>query len=155
MKQILGSGLARAFQALKIKAERKYKNPRFEVWELSEAEYKRLCNVPDEDWKDEAFGWWRWGECILEGSPLYSFTVNGRKMLGWLDDKAIADLNKGEDPEDMVDETYYTGEKYESFTDWLLSVMRLSAERHIACFAISLAKENGLTLAEFMKQYQP
>lgn len=155
MKEILGSGLARAFQALKIKAERKHKGARFEVWELSEAEYKRLCNIPDEDWKDEAFGWWRWGECILEGSPLYPFTVNGSKMLGYLDMDAIADLNKGEDPEDMVDETYYTGCQYKSFTEWLSSVMGLSAERHIACVAISLAKANGLSLAGFIKQYEP
>lgn len=156
MKQILGNNLTGAIQALKIKAELKWKNDSFEVWELSDSEFERFCNVPDEEWDNEQFGWWRYSNgCILEGSTLYEYTVNGNKMLGYIDQHEIENLNEGESPDDMVDETYFTETAYQSFTSWLSSVLDISTEKNITAVAISLAKENGLTLAEFMRKYQP
>lgn len=153
MKEILGFGLEGAFTALDIHAELRYKGAQFEVWAISDKSYDRLCAVPDEEWKDK-YGWWRWGECILEGSPLWEYTVNNQKMLGYLDEGRLDDLIEGEEPEDKLDETFYTEREYESYTDWLCEVMSCSTEKHIACFAVSLAKANGLSLAEFMEKYQ-
>lgn len=140
--EILGFGLEKAFSELGVVAQKKYQGGRFEVWELSNADYQRICSVPDEDWKED-WGWWRSGRCILEGNPLHEYCVHGEKMLGWLDEER----EKEEDSD-------YIGCPYSTFTDWLIFCWGLGTEKNIACFATSLAKHNGLTLAEFMQKYQ-
>lgn len=154
MFEILGDNLENAFELLKISAKMTYKGNDYEVWELSKNEFEKLAALTDADWQDD-FGWFRYSRCILEGTTLYQYTVNGETMLGYLDSDAIQNLNIGEEPEDMLDESYYTNPSYDNFTNWLSHVFSLSTKKHIACFAISLATENKLSLSEFMKKYQP
>lgn len=61
MKEILGDNLESVFKDLHINAKKTFqsktkKDDFNQVWELSENDYKTLCNVKDEDWKDE-WGW--------------------------------------------------------------------------------------------------
>jgi len=143
MTEILGFGIAPALEHYNIQAKMTFQNERFEVWELDEQNFKKLCDIPDADWASN-FGWWRYGHCILDDNRCETceYTVNGNKMLGWLPDDNYHDAG------------YYRDNKYDSFTDWLSLVWNCSTERHIACFAISLAEKNNLTLAEFMCQFQ-
>lgn len=152
MKQILGGKLYEAFKALGIKAECKHKGSKFEVWEISDYDYRKLIEVPDEDWK-ESYGWWRYGRCIEEKSKLYPFKVNGKEMLGYLDDSLVEGVNKLMAIENASD--FILSAEYKSFTEWLSAVWELGNEKNTACFAISLSKENKMTLAEFIKTFQP
>lgn len=154
MQQILGDGLAPAFQSLEMDAVQKYKGKDYEVWELTDDSYSRLCSLTDKDWLYE-WGWWRWARCIFEGCTLYHYLVNGMTMLGYLDEDKLERLNQDEEPDEQLDASFFTDQKYSSFTNWLSETFSLSSEKHIACFAISLADANNLTLAEFMKRYQP
>lgn len=68
MKEILGAELDKAFEELNINATKTYeaKNIRYkyqeiyQVWELSDDDFELICNMVEEDWKDN-WGWWRIG----------------------------------------------------------------------------------------------
>ncbi|WEG18646.1 hypothetical protein PQ478_09205 [Alkalihalophilus pseudofirmus] len=138
--QILGSNLTEALyelgatgtlQALTKVSDGQY----FEVWEISEPELVKLEKIPASEWKS-SYGWWRYGHCIYEGSADFEYTVNGKVM-------------KGYEPQNN-----FIQSEFDSYLDWLENVMNLSTETNIAIVAISLAQDNGMTLAEFMNTYQ-
>ena len=148
MKQILGNNLTDILRILHIPAELKYKGERFEVWQLYDKDFEVLCGISDEEWgraDRNGNGWFRYGKCIFEGESLYTYTVCGRTMLGY--------CKYGLSPYEMNSDAYFS-RNYSSFTDWLMEVFQLSSEKNIAVFAISLAEENGLSLADFMRQFQ-
>lgn len=161
MKEILGSNLDKAFQELNILATKTFENKegydniyKFQVWEMADEKFKKICDIPDEDWKDN-WGWWRESSCIYEGRELYEYTVNGKKMLGYIPeiDEEEAKYEDNEEDKEFV-LNFYKYIESKNFTAWLSEVFNLSTERNITSFAISLAKENGITLAEFMDRYQ-
>lgn len=149
MIEILGGeGLKNAFTSLSINAKQTYHGDDFEVWEIPDYDFERLCMIPDSDWK-ESWGWWREGHCSLEGHRTCSYIVNGQEMLGYEPDIDFNNLGDFEIWNEKLTRNY------ESYIDWLHEIMNLSNLKHIVCFAISLAKENELTLSEFMHKYQP
>lgn len=155
--EILGDELEEFFEE-KGYGTLKYKGPDFEVWELSETEYDKLCQTTDDEWNNCHWGWWRYGHSIYEGTSLYRYRVNGEIMLGYIDYDKLALLNSDllEDNEfEEFDTSYFTNREYKDFREWACEVMGHSTETNIACLATSLAKENGVTLAGFMEIYQP
>lgn len=139
MIEILGSKLDKAFEVFGINARKTYQDPEYQVWEMDEKEYEKLNNVSDDDWKND-FGWWRKGNCIYEGTANADYVVNGLEMMGYSRDDESKELHKGG--------------IYDNYTEWLSEVMDLGTIKNIAIFAISLAKDNNMTLAEFMYEYQ-
>lgn len=164
MIELLGEGLEKAFDALNIDAKLKYKSSveedclRLEVWEISEKDYERLCEMPMSDW-DYDWGWWRHGFCIYQGTQLKEYNVNGQKMLGYINLEVLElvkmlglnvfDEDNNEDLE--LDEE----QDYDSFLEWLHEVFNLGTISNLSYFAYSLAKDNNMSLSEFMKKYQP
>ena len=76
-----GDGLEFAFKDLNMNAQCTYKNEQLpfhiEVWEVSADDFKTLCDIPDEKWKD-VWGWWRQGYCIYHGNIYNDYIVNGK-----------------------------------------------------------------------------
>lgn len=160
--QILGHDLADAVRDLNIKAELKYttpetgkfeKLPKFEVWEMSQETFEAFCNVDDDDWKDE-YGWWRYGERSSEDFSGLNI-VNGHEMIAFPPEEHAMDFpSENADGEEEEEEEEESGPlSYRHFLQYLDYNQGMSTERNIAITAISLAKANGLTLAEFMNKY--
>lgn len=148
--QILGYNLSAAMRDLNIDATLKYstglkenepRRPSFEAWEMSEEVFEAFCNVDDEDWKND-YGWWRYGERASEDFSA-TYIVNGHEMIGY----------PNESWENDEDEDEPGPDSYEDFLEYLDLNQGLSTEKNIAITAISLAKANNLTLAEFMEKY--
>ena len=140
MIEILGNDISKGLEAFKIEAKNTYKSEETElhVWELDEANYEKLDNITHQEW-DMDYGWWRKARCLYEGSSLKAYKVNGTVMNGYVNEHRI----------------YYGDNTFSSFTDWLINVFDLGTDRNVTAFATSLAEDNGMTLAAFMKKYQP
>lgn len=136
-----GNGLDKAFSDLHIHASCLYhskKYPDYEVWELLPEDFEKIDFIKDEDWKQE-WGWWRTGHCTLEGATENLIMVNGKPMYSYLP------LTPKENLKD----------NYIDFFEYLYKVFDLSTSYNRAYFATSLAKDNGMTLDEFMRTFQP
>ena len=140
MIEILGNDLSKGLEAFKIEAKNTYKSEETElhVWELDEANFEKLDNITHQEW-DTDYGWWRKARCLYEGSELTEYNVNGAVMNGYKNEHRI----------------YYGNNTFPSFTDWLINVFDLGTDRNVTAFAASLAEDNEMTLAAFMKKYQP
>ncbi|MCA1027050.1 hypothetical protein LCM23_13190 [Cytobacillus kochii] len=138
MKQILGQNLDKAFKVLNIEAKKlvETQENKYQVWELNEQSFDEL--IMCEEW-EESFGWWRSGRSIYEGSAEKIFNVNGKQMLGYINEVTYMD---------------YFDKDYSSYTDWLSEVMCLSTEKNVAIFAESLAEDNGMSLSEFISTFE-
>ena len=141
MREIVGQNIEKACQALGVNAVLEG-HADFgwygvcDVYQVDDEDYRRLCNVKDEDWLDD-WGWWRHGHCIYEeeDTPLVTYSVNGHEMLGY--------AMEGKDKTPYID-----------FASWCCWAMNVSALRNIIYFATSLAEHNGMTLVEFMSTFQ-
>lgn len=165
-KELFGEGLCNAFESIGIEASKTYQSNTQdafitpEVWVVSDADFERLCKMKDEDWGNN-WGWWRNGGCIFEGAAGSEYMVNGCVMCGY-SDKRIESAFDGADNSDPDDVEYanscieeYRAQKYKSVIEWISETQQISAEYNIAYFCFSLAKDNGLTLSQFMLKYQP
>lgn len=87
MKEILaGGGIRNAFVYLGITAKQTYDGDPYEVWELSDYDFNRLCVNENEDaiWEDD-WGWWRYTKgSNIEHYPTHTFVINHEEMLGIL-----------------------------------------------------------------------
>lgn len=138
-----GEGLKKAFDYLSIKANCLYqskKHPQYEVWELSPEDFETIDFMDEKDWHDD-WGWWRIGYCIYQGAITEQYIVNGKLMYGYTPD--------------VWDDDEPIPTKYLDYHTWLQKVFRISSETNFAIFANSLAKDNNMTLCEFMQNYQP
>lgn len=136
-----GNGLDKAFSDLHIHASclyRSKKHPDYEVWELMPEDFEKIDFISDEDWKDE-WGWWRTGHCTLEGATENLIMVNGKPMYSY---------------SPLTPKENLTND-YSDFFEYLYKVFDLTTPYNRAYFATSLAKDNCMTLDEFMKIYQP
>lgn len=146
--QILGQNLDATFEKLEIQAVKvvetektKYKDS-YQVWELDELAMEKLESSGD-DWESKD-GWWRFGGCIYEGAANVEYTVNGYKMMGYESQNIY---------EELGEESWYQ-DTFSAFEEFMATAMNLTNTSNFAYFAMSLARDNGLTLAEFMRKYQ-
>lgn len=145
--EIIGKQLDKAMEELNIKATKTYQGTGespFQVWSVNDEDYNRLLAIGEDQWEHD-FGWWRAGGCIFEGQANVEFAVNGEKMMGYNE----GSYKSYEDYDDMEPDT-----DFNSFEEWFYESMGLGKETNMAIFAESLAKDNGLTLTEFMTKYQ-
>ena len=165
MAEILGGGgLYKAFRALGINATRTYKRrekPRYEVWELSKDDLKKLEYTSE--WNEE-WGWWRYAKGSNMGTPFDFFTVNCKELIAW-DGPKREDLR-----DDWMDESdsekaayHYSFKEYEetqyphvydSLLDYMCEELGASVERNVCALAVDLARANGMTMAKLFETYE-
>lgn len=135
MKEILGGDrLENALRQLCPKAKRAYTSSRYEVWELSDKDFDKLCSIDDENWLD-TWGWWRYSEGSNLGDPNAECTINGHKLLAW-------DRGHG-------------GQAYYSLSDYMSCELGVSTEKNVSAVTADMAKYNGLTLGQLFQMCQP
>lgn len=145
MKEIIGKELDLAMVVLDIDAEKTYqsKEKGFQVWKLDERNFKKLESVEESDWKDD-FGWWRTGGCVYEGTADFEYVVNQQPMDGYKSQEIFEE-----------DGDVWFEEIFADFESFMHGAMNLTTIKNFSIFAMSLAKDNNLSVTDFMKKYQP
>jgi len=123
-----------------------------EVWELSDEEFKKLCTVSDEDWKDE-WGCWRQANGSNLGSVNHRYNINGHYIYAW-DGVGREDLEIENRGLPVCDRYPPDLRKYESVTEYILNEIGTSTERNTCAIATDLAAQNMMKLSELFKKYQ-
>ena len=128
MAEIMGNGLHKAFNDLGIKATRTYKRtekPRYEVWELSKEDVKRL--EYSGEWQDD-WGWFCHSNGEHRGTAFECLTINGQFVIGW-----TAKDNK---------------DTFDNLTDYFTNGLGIIDVHMMVAYSVSLAKSNGWTLSK-------
>jgi len=148
--EILGGELDKAFEELNISAKKTYesKNIRheyqeiYQVWELSDEDFKKICNLTEKDWKDDWGGWWRSAEGSNMCNPISRFNINHHYLKAWDSNNRLESLD------------YYRGREYEYLTEYMCDEIGASMEKNVCALAVDLARINGITMGELFRKYQ-
>lgn len=159
LKEILGAELDNTFAELGIEASKTYeiKNKpwkyceNYQVWELSDEDYEKLCAISDADWKDD-WGWWRLAEGSNLGCVYVRYNINNHYIKAW-DGVSRLDFyeeNKSLKPEDR----YWAERKYSTLLEYFCDEIGVSTEKNVCAVATDLAKQNNMTMAELFVKFQ-
>jgi hypothetical protein len=159
MKEILGAELDLAFKELNINALKTYEIKNFpweysevyQVWELSEEDFKRICEIPNNEWKDD-WGWWRFVEGSNLGGVDSRYNINNHYIYAWDGVSRInfEEENKNCKPEDR----WFRDRKYKTLLNYFCEEIGASTERNVCAVAVDIAKQNGIKMSELFIKYQ-
>ena len=149
MKEILGGELDKAFEELNMNAKKTYESKNlhyeyqevYQVWELSDEDFEKICNMSEKDWKDN-WGWWRSAEGSNMCSPIYRYNINHHYIKAW--DGNTRERNSKD----------CWPREYEYLTEYICDEIGASMEKNICALAVDLAKINGITMGELFRKYQ-
>ncbi len=138
--EILGNNLKRFFDTIDSEynnADITYAGNRYEVWEVSDDLFKRMCDMSEDEFVELAGeeAWWRSCTGSNLGFPDTKFKVNGKTLLGW----------NWRDKE---------RKKYENLSDYLCECVGASTEKNVCACSVDLAKYNHITMAELFDKYE-
>lgn len=159
MKEILGAELDLAFKELGIPAIKTYESEKlhysyqekFQVWEMSDEDYERICNLDDSDWKDD-WGWWRGAEgSNMIGAPMRRYNINGHYIIAW--DDRHADREE-ENKKLKPDDRWPMERKYDYLTQYYCDEIGASTEGNITALSVDLARHNNIKMSELFRKYQ-
>lgn len=144
MKEILGGQLDQAFVELNINAKKTYQtkqgNTDFEqVWELSDEDYEKICNLTEDDWKYD-WGWWRGSTGSNMGGVDHRYNINNHYIKAW-------DGIKRERYDDIP-------RKYRNLLEYFCEEIGASTEKNVTAVAVDLARQNNMTIGELFNKYQ-
>ena len=145
MLEILGGNLKRFFDTVDSKcknADITYAGNRYEVWEVSDELFEKMCNMSEEEFiklaGDDA--WWRQCDGSNLGTPNVTTFVNGEELICWNDD-----------PEGSNDDITIN---YSSLTSYLCNCVGASQPKNVCACAMDLAKYNGMSMGELFQKYE-
>ena len=143
MVEILGKNLKQFFDIIDNppnNAEITYAGDRYEVWEVSDELFVKICDMSEEEFVGIAGedAWWRQSYGSNLGYPDAEFEVNGKNLTGW--DSPIYDGK--------------IGNKYENLSDYLCNCIGVSQPRNVCACAVDLAKYNDITMGELFEKYE-
>ena len=143
MVEILGNNLKQFFDIIDNPpkdADITYAGNRYEVWEVSDKLFQKICNLTEEEFVELAGdgAWWRQSYGSNLGYPDAEFEVNGKYLTGW-------------------DSSIYSskiGHRYENLSDYLCNCIGASLPRNVCACAMDLAKYNDMTMSELFEKYE-
>lgn len=138
--EILGNKLKRFFDKVdnpQNDAEITYTGNRYEVWEVSEDLFNKMCDMSEEEFVELAGeeAWWRQSDGSVLGVPDTKFIISGEEMVGW--------NTRAE----------YENFQYAKLTDYLCYGIGASQPKNVCACAMDLAKYNDMTMAELFEKY--
>lgn len=155
---LAGGGFENAVKELGLNAEKKHDDGEYQVWEVDMISFGKLCLIADDSAWKEHWGWWRHCTgCNLVGSMTHQFIVNGKTMLGFVNEQQLQDFldyHECEEEEDRLTEEDYFSTPYGTLTEYLCDEIGASTEKNICAISVDLAKMNGMTMAELFDRYQ-
>ena len=149
MKEILGAELDNAFKELKINTTKTYELQNksweyceiYQVWKLSDKDFEKICQLSDEDWKDD-WGWWRSSEGSNMGGVNKRYNINNHYINAW------DGINRQEEKD------YLFGRQYKNILQYFCDEIGVSTERNVCALAVDLARQNNMTMGELFRKYQ-
>lgn len=136
---------------------------KYQVWELSQEDFDKICSLNEADWKD-TWGWWRYSDGSNLGSVNHEFVVHGEKILAWDGYKQLdfetecaiscsdrkRGLCKGTE-EDF--EACFGKREYPDIITYLCDEVGASTEKNVCACTVDLARQNNMTLSQLFKKY--
>jgi hypothetical protein len=151
MKEILTMGdITKDFNRLGITIRQTYKtndSDEYGVCEVTDEEFKILCDEPDDvagTWEDCG---WRYCEGSNQGIPSEKLVVNNKKLICWYEPYE-------DDEEGLEDEEEPCTPQYTNLLEYLCDHMGCSQPRNVCALTKDLAKYNNMKLSELFKIYQ-
>lgn len=140
MVEILGDNLKKFFDIIDNPpkdAEITYAGERYEVWEVSDVLFQKMCNMSEEEFVELAGedAWWRSSTGSVLGVPDAEFEVNGEYLLGW---------NRWEREQ----------KNYSDLSEYLCECVGVSTGKNVCACAMDLAKYNDMAMAELFEKYE-
>lgn len=129
MVEILGSNLKKFFDVIDNppnEADITYAGNRYEVWEVSDDLFEKMCNMSEEEFVEIAGedAWWRQSYGSNLGYPEETTIVNGDEI------------------------------EYENLSEYLCECIGVSQPRNVCACAMDLAKYNDMTMGELFEEYE-
>lgn len=160
---LAGGGIETAFKELGIKAKCTYKSPKntwYEIWELEKDDMMMMEFVAN--WPDK-YGWWTYSDGSVMGDVNKEITINGQKILAWLDVDRVEALRYDWEHESKDEKEAYNFDFDAYVKDWLTDypnlleylALHLGASKASNVFALSqdLAKANKMSVARLFTTY--
>lgn len=144
MREILGGELDQAFVDLGINAKKTYQATSDttdfgQVWELSDEDYNKICDITEDDW-DDNWGWWRGAEGSNMGGINHRYNINHHYILAW---------------DGTSREKYdWMERKYDNLLQYFCEEIGASTERNVCALATDLAQQNNMTMGELFNKFQ-
>ena len=143
MIEILGDNLKKFFDIIDNPpndAEITYAGNRYEVWEVSDELFKKICDFTEEEFIELAGedAWWRQSYGSNLGYPDAEFEINGKNLTGWYSPIYSSRI----------------GQKYENLSEYLCECIGVSQPRNVCACAMDLAKYNDMTMGELFEKYE-
>lgn len=144
MKEILGDNLKQFFDVIDScneDAEITYAGNDYEVWEVSDSLFEKMCNIKEEEFckivGEDA--WWRYsdGSNLKTACDVAEFIVNGKPMLGF---------------DSMI--SVKAGLSYKNLTEYLCECVGASLPKNVCACSVDIAKFNDMTMGELFDVYQ-
>lgn len=141
MKEILGNNLKQFFDTIDNPpndAEITYAGNIYEVWEVSDELFEKMCDMSEEEFIEMAGNdaWWRSSDGSVLGIPDTEFNINEKDMIGW--------NTRGK----------YEQFEYDNLSNYLCYGIGASQPQNVCACAIDLAKYNDITMGELFEKYE-
>ena len=167
--EILGDKMHKVFKEHGINYTKTYSkrcnpkknyDPHYEVYEISQADLKRLQEV----FEMPSGAWWRYAKGCNLGTPFDFFTINDMELIAWSGPKRddLRDDWDAEPDEEKAayhysfkeyEETNYPY-KYETLTEYMCEEIGAAVESNVCALAVDLARANGLKMNELFQMYE-
>jgi hypothetical protein len=136
MKEIYSHNMDLFFAKSGIKGTCTYSNQYtgIQIWEISDEDYKRMCDISEEEFIKIAGdnAWWRGATGSVLGIPKAKAFVNGEILNCWDETPLCPDGFTGKHLK-----------KFEDLLDYLCNWVGVSSPKNVCACAVDLAKYNN------------
>lgn len=155
MIEILTIGnVEKEFNKLGVEFKQTYKGEKYGVCEVTEDEFKILCDDAEKDDEEWGDGGWRCCEGSNQGKPNQTVLIMNKEIVAWYDN--TNDFDSEEEKQYYLEE--HKGimplEKYNDLLQYLCDEMGCSQPKNVCALTKDLAKYNNMKLSELFKKYQ-
>ncbi|WP_416188246.1 hypothetical protein [Clostridium perfringens] len=154
MVEILIMGdVAKDFKRLGVKLNQTYNGYEYGVCEVTEEEFKILCDEPDIKGTWINCGW-RYCKGSNQQKPSQKVLINNKEIIAWYDD--TLDFDSEEERLAYIEE--HGGvmplERFDDLLTYFVIEMGVSQPKNICALSVDLAKYNNIKLSELFNIYQ-
>lgn len=151
MVEILGNNLKKFFDTIDSnysEADITYAGNRYEVWEVSDELFKKMCDMSEEEFVDIASedAWWRQADGSVLGYPDDEILINGKKIKCWSKEEALYGS--------CYVHGHYDLKEYGSLSSYLSCEIGVSQPKNVCACAMDLAKYNDMSMGELFNKYE-
>ena len=169
MYEFIGENMGVVFEKLNIPYMQGYSRsigywPNFGVYKILEQDFKKLCDIPDDEFvKEFPDSWWRYAEGSNMGTPNCEFIINGCKIDAWQNEWYVDDLVEGYNRLPLDEQLEYGGVEgyisenytyeYSDLLEYFCDELGASTEKNVCALATDLAKYNEMSIAKLFMIY--